>query len=535
MPLVFPTSVEFIDAFFGVLLAGAVPAPLYPPVHLGRLAEYRERTVVMVRAVDARLVLADRRVQSVLGEVINRARPPLGCISVSELPMSAPADPAFISASDLALVQFSSGTTREPRPVALSHRALVAQVSLLNRYWPDSERVRHSGVSWLPLYHDMGLIGSLLVALDRPGTLTLIPPELFVKRPAIWLQAISKYRATISPAPSFAYGFAASRIQDQEMDGVDLSSWRVALVGAEVVVPDVMRRFARRFESWGFRPEALTPGYGLAEASLAVTLSDPTRLFVSRHFDSASLSERATAVEVDGGAVREAGACQARELASSGSPLPGFEVRVVDEDGRELPEGGLGLIECRGPSLMEGYLGQPEATASCLRHGWLSTGDLGFFWKGELFLAGRAKDVLIIRGRNYAPEEVEQALDAVAGARPGCAVAVGWLPEGEGSECLLVIVEARREVAAGAFADLSKACSERVLTVTGLRAERVVVVAPGTLPRTSSGKLRRQEALRRYIAGELRPPRAVTPVNIASAVVRSSLARLRSRWWRLRP
>jgi fatty-acyl-CoA synthase len=416
--LVFPTSIEFFDAFFGVLLAGAVPVPLYPPVRLGRLAEYTARTTRMLELVRARLVLTDRRVRRLLGQAVAPARPPLGCANPEELP-EGDATPVRVTADDLALVQFSSGTTVDPRPVALSHHAVVAQTVRLNRFWPQPEgRPVDSGVSWLPLYHDMGLIGCVFPALEHPGTLTLIPPELFVARPALWLRTISRYRATISPAPNFAYGLCVDKIRDDQLEDVDLSCWRVALNGAEPVAPRVLRAFGERFSLWGFRREAMTPVYGLSEAALAVTFSELGSAFETRRFDRDLLASAGRAVEAADGV----------EMVSLGKPLPDFELRVVGEDGRGVEGGTVGRIIVRGPSLMAGYLDQPEATAAALRDGWLDTGDLGFLHEGSLFLTGRAKDVLILRGRNHSPHEVEDAVAAVDGVRAGCAVAVSWLP-----------------------------------------------------------------------------------------------------------
>ncbi|HEX6861597.1 MAG TPA: AMP-binding protein, partial [Thermoanaerobaculia bacterium] len=373
--LVFPTGIEFFDGFFGALLAGAVPVPLYPPVRLGRMAEYLARTARMIEVSGARLVLADSRVKRILGEAIARARPPLGCRTVGELPRGeAPAarpDPA-----DLALIQFSSGTTVDPKPVALSHRALVAQTEILNGFWQDTPELRHSCVSWLPLYHDMGLIGCVFPALSRDATLTLLGPELFVARPALWLRALSRYRGTISPAPNFAYSLCLSRVKDEDMEGVDLSGWRHALTGAEAVTPSVVRAFCERFARWGFRSEALTPVYGLSEAALAVTFSDLHRPFRSVRVDRDALSGEGLALEVNDG----------REIVSVGRPVPGVRLEIRDDDGRALPPGRVGRVWVSGPSLMDGYLDSPEATARALKDGWLDTGDLGFLRGGELYL-----------------------------------------------------------------------------------------------------------------------------------------------------
>jgi fatty-acyl-CoA synthase len=502
--LVFPTSIEFFDAFFGVLLAGAVPAPLYPPVRLGRLAEYIARTTRMLELVSARLVLSDRRVRRLLGRAVAPAQPQLGCATLDEL-QPGTAEPVRVTPDDLALVQFSSGTTVDPRPVALSHRAVVAQTVRLNGFWPQPEdRVVDSGVSWLPLYHDMGLIGCVFPALEHPGTLTLIPPELFVARPAVWLRTISRYRATISPAPNFAYGLCVDKVRDDQLDAVDLSCWRVALNGAEPVAPRVLRAFAERFSRWGFRREAMTPVYGLSEAALAVTFSELGSGFETRRFDRDGLALAGRAVESADGV----------EMVALGRPLPGFELRVSGEDGGSVEDGEVGRIHVRGPSLMDGYLDQPAATASALRDGWLDTGDLGF---------------VIMRGRNHSPHEVEDAVAAVDGVRAGCAVAASWLPEGDVGERLLLLVEAGRGVPRDEFARIASDCSAAVRASAGLDPDRVEVLEPGTLPRTSSGKLRRHEALQRWLEGELDPPDSVTPLRLAGSMARSSLALARLR------
>jgi acyl-CoA synthetase (AMP-forming)/AMP-acid ligase II len=406
----------------------------------------------------------------------------------------------------------------------------------------------------------MGLLGCVFPALDLGAVMTLLPPEAFIARPALWLRAISRHRALVSPAPNFAYALCTARVRDEELDGVDLSSWRVALNGAEAVAPRVLRAFAERFARWGLRPEALTPVYGLSEAALAVTFSDLERPFATGRFDRAALAAGGAA-EPDPEGI---------ELPSLGRPLPGFAVAVLPDvegggddaaaarlagsgspaalaatpprpaDGvppaprgappaPPLPEGRVGRLWVAGPSLMTGYLGRPEATAEALRAGWLDTGDLGFLLGGELYLTGRAKDVIVLRGRNHAPEELEHAAAGVPGARPGCAVAASWLPEGEDAERLLLFVEAARDAGAAVRAALPAACRDAALAATGLEPDRVIVLAPGTLPRTSSGKLRRRETLRRHLAGELSPPAPVGPLRLAGALARSQLAFARLR------
>ena len=536
--LVFPTGVEFFAAFFGALLAGAVPVPLYPPVRLGRLQEYVSRTTRMLAACDALVVLADARVKHFLGEAVAAARPRLGCRTLADLPAGTAVDVVDVAAAaggeprpdELALIQFSSGTTVAPKAVALSHRAVVAQTEILSGCWSDREGLRHSCASWLPLYHDMGLIGCVFPALARDATLTLLPPELFVARPALWLRAIGRYGATISPAPNFGYSLCLTRVADAEMEGVDLSCWRAALNGAEPVAPGVLRAFARRFARWGLSPAALTPVYGLSEAALAVTFSALDRPCRSGWYDRQALAEERVARRVSPGAQGANLPDRAQEIVSVGRPLPGFQLSVRDRLERELPPGRVGRLWVSGPSLMQGYLGDPDGTARTLRAGWLDTGDLGFLDDGELYLTGRAKDLIILRGRNHSPAEIEQAVDTLPGARAGCAVAVSWLPEGAAGEVLALFVERSRHATPAELAALPDACREAVLAATGLALDRLEVLAPGTLPRTSSGKLQRSETLRLHLAGKLTPPAPVTPLRLARAAARSGLGYAR---WRL--
>lgn len=522
--LLYPTCREFLETFFGVLHAGAVPVPLYPPVRLGRLEEYHRRTAAMLLAADAKLALADTRLRPLLGPTLELAQPreegrPLECHTVKTLlaPLTRTENtlPAHVGApDDLGLVQFSSGTTVDPKPVALSQRAIVAQVEALNRFWKPLGTPRPTGFSWLPLYHDMGLVGCIFTTLAWPSELTLMPPELFIARPALWLRGLARTRATISVAPNFAYGLCLDKIRDEEMEGLDLSAWRVALCGAEPVSPAVLRAFLARFSRWGLRPEVLTPVYGLSEATLAISFSRLETPFESRIWNRDRLAQ-GQAVQAETGT----------ELASLGAPLPGTEMRIVSDAREVLPERRVGRLEVRGPSLMEGYLGRPEATAAVLKEGWLDTGDLGFLDRGELFLTGRAKDIVLLRGRNYAPTDLEQALDILPAVRKGCSVAASHFPEGGDRELLYLFVERAQSLAGRENEELLAArVREVLLEVQGLLADHVVVLEPGTLPRTSSGKLRRGEALRLHLAGELGPPRKAGWFFLLGAWVRSRLA-----------
>lgn len=517
--IVLPTSIAFMDAFFGALLAGATPVPLYPPVRLGRLDEHLGATARMLSVSGARVVLSDARLRRILGPAIAEARPALGCRAAEEL--LAGEEEAEIEGDPEApaLIQFSSGSTVDPKPVALRHRHLAAQLAALEAEMPIAPGAARCGVSWLPLYHDMGLIGCLLSALYYPGSLVLIPPEAFLARPALWLRALSRHRGFISAAPSFAYSLCLKRVRDEELAGADLSGWGHALCGAEPVSLSALRGFAARFRRWGFSAEALRPVYGLAEASLAVT------------FSPAGMGARGVAVDARALAVERAAIPGDEEIASVGRPVAGFEVEVRDEEGRALPERRVGRVFARGPSVMAGYVGAAEATARALgAEGWLDTGDLGFVSEGELFVTGRAKDVVIIRGANHAPQSFEACLVDVEGLRAGCAVAVGFTPPGGGEEALLILAELARgkDEEEGEARDLEARVRAAVAEATGVRPHTVALLPAGALPRTSSGKLRRGEALRRWLAGELTAPPTPGRLRLALAAARGAIALARA-------
>ncbi len=452
------TGRDFYDAFFGAILAGAVPVSLPLRRRFGPTQDYYESIDQMVRSAGIRLVVSDQP------RARDLAPPPseLGEKRLLEIPRCLAA-PVRRQPDDLALVQFSSGTTADPKAVALTHRQVLTNIRAIAdrvlRSYPERNGYSHRIVSWLPLYHDMGLVGSLMTSLVRQTPLALMSPEQFVARPARWLSTISSFRATISAAPNFAYQMCVDRIRDDELEGVDLSSWRVALDGAETVAASTLQKFHERFDNHGFDKKALTPVYGLAEAGLGVTFSD---------------LESDYRVETLHG----------HPVVSAGRPLDGFEVRI---------EGGpVGRVLIRGPSIMSGYLdasGRPGGVSS---DGWLDTGDEGFMKDGELYLTGRDRDKLVLRGKVYAPDFFEQALELSLGIASGSVVAV--TESTEQGDALVIVVES-----AGTDPDLSRSIVSTLTERTGIAPGRVLVVNPSALPRTTSGKLRRQEAFRRFV------------------------------------
>ncbi|HEY6361083.1 MAG TPA: AMP-binding protein [Vicinamibacterales bacterium] len=519
--IILPTSVGFLDAFLGAVLAGAIPAALYPPVRLGRLDEYYARTRDMLGAVGTRLLVTDARTGRLLGRAVEGVSSLDTTLDVGALGSAAagswsrphvdPDAPAFL--------QFSSGTTVEPKAVMVSHANALANLTMIDtlfRNITDAE-AEQGGVCWLPLYHDMGLLGCLLLGLYHPGTITYINPEHFIVQPALWLRTISRFRAICSPAPDFAYGVCASKIRDEELEGVDLSHWRYALNGAEPIDVETMNRFCARFARWGFRPEAMMPVYGLAEAGLAVTFSDPATPPHVEEFDRERLASAGVARPGKG-----------RRLPSVGRPMPGLQIEIRDERDRTLPDGEVGTIMVAGPSITRGYFAHPDLTAKLLRGGWLDTGDLGFIHQGELYITGRKKDLIIIRGRNIAPQEIEALAAGAPGLRTGCIIAGGLMVEGEGEQ-LIVLAEKdprsdRRDE------ELAADIHARILEGIGLEPRAIDVLKPGTLPRTSSGKLRRAAAIQAFAAGELAPPTDPTALRLLGEVARSQLAWARRRF-----
>jgi fatty-acyl-CoA synthase len=513
--LVLPTCAEFVECFFGVLCAGAIPVPLYPPVRLGKLDEYHRRTAAMLQAVDAALVVSDERIRRFLGVAVQNATPRLGCVTASGLG-GADAVEINMAAEDVALIQFSSGTTRDPKPVALTHENLLFNLAAVASYFAEEGTPNPVGVTWLPLYHDMGLIGNLLSAFYVPGPLVLLPPELFLAVPAAWLRAISRHRGTVSAAPNFAFGLCLKRIRDEELDAVDLSSWSLCLNGAEAVSAAVQRGFSERFGRWGFDASSLTPCYGMAETSLAVTFKPAGTLFKTLGVEADNL---ASAGVVEPGS---------KELVSVGRPLAGVEVEIRDDHSRPLPPDRVGRIFVRGPSVMAGYFGRADLTDQVLDHGWLDTGDLGFVHDGELFVYGRHKETVIIRGANHVPQDFEAALEGLSGVRTGCAVAVGFVPAGEDDEALAMLVETTPDAPPSLAGDVASRVWER----TSILAAHVELLAPGTLPRTSSGKMRRREARAQWLAGTLTAPKKVSAMRLMLHAAKGQLSHARATYVR---
>ncbi len=527
--LMLPSSRQFFICYAGILLAGAVPVPIYPPFRADRIEEYASRQSAILNNAGVCLLLTFRRAEAVAKLLKPRVKSLAGVVDAGKLleaaekePPPAPgALPAFLSGirmrkgSDLALLQYTSGSTGDPKGVTLTHANLLANMRAI------AEAVQMGpndvGVSWLPLYHDMGLIGAWLTLLLHGVPLVVMSPLAFLTRPEKWLQAISKHKGTIAAAPNFAFELCVRKISDQAMEGVDLSSWRAALNGAEPVNPETLERFIHRFSRYGFKREALLPVYGLAEASLGVTFPPLCRGPKVDRVQRETFTTEGRAVPAPGEDEN------AIAFVSSGLAIPNHEVIIVDKDGNAVPERTEGFLWFRGPSATSGYYKNAEATEKLFAGGpahaegeypWVQSGDRAYQADGETYITGRVKDIIIKGGRNLYPHEVEELASRVEGIRKGCVVAFGLKGEETGTEKLVIVAESREEDR-GKKAGIAAAINEQVLQGLGLPPDRVELIPPGSIPKTSSGKLRRDETKQLYLAGTLTAPKAPAWLQIA--------------------
>ncbi len=495
---------EFVLSFLGAAVAGLVAVPIHPRVSFNfkTRQSYAETVSHIVRSAGARMLLTPASSREAIEGALASDTGLERVLLVEEFLAGEPPATEFpqVNPDDLCFLQYTSGSTSLPKGVMVTHGNLVANAEAFRGPKGLDLRREDVAISWLPLYHDMGLIGFVLDTLICDLPTVLLATEAFVRRPGVWMEAMSKYGGTITFAPNFAYALAARRTRDEDLAGLDLSRLRVAGCGAEPINADVMRQFCARFAAVGFRPEALLPCYGMAEATLAITFHDYDQPIVTDTVYASTLSiGKAVPAKRDAG-------LRTVELVGCGHPFPGHELRVVDESGRPLPERSVGEIISRGPSTTPGYFGQPEATANGYRDGWLHTGDLGYVAGGQLYICGRSKDLIIIHGANYYPQDIEWAVAEVPGVQRGAVVAFSVMRDGE--ETLIVCAEGKAPDAVA----LKRAIAEKVAESAGLRAAQVAVVQVGSLPKTSSGKAQRRKTKAQFEAGELEEhvPQAVT-------------------------
>jgi fatty-acyl-CoA synthase len=487
------TGADFAAAFFGAIYAGIWPVPLPLPTSFGGKEAYIDQLAVQLASSDPLLLLYPQELEAMAEAAADargvRALSFEALAAEEALPVELPgADP-----DQVAYLQYSSGSTRFPHGVAITHRALMSNLAAHSTGMKVQTGDRC--ISWLPWYHDMGLVGCMLSPVANQVSTDYLKTEDFARRPLAWLDLISRNPGTsLSYSPTFGYDICARRMSSQTRasDRFDLSRWRVAGNGADMIRPDVMQAFVDAFAEAGFNAKAFLPSYGLAEATLAVSIMPPGEGIVVELVEETELS---------GGGLATIGRPQRyRAVVNCGIPAKDMEIQIRDEDGNALPDRAIGKVWCRGPSVMVGYFRDPEATAACLVDGWLDTGDMGYMSGGYIYIVGRAKDMIIINGRNHWPQDIEWAVEQLPGFKAGDIAAFAITTPG-GEETPAVLVQCRT-TDPDERARLREEIRERVRSITGMNCV-VELVPPKTLPRTSSGKLSRSKARNLYLSGEI--------------------------------
>ncbi len=493
--IMLPTEAQFFSAFFGVIYAGGVPVPIYPPFRRAQIEDHLRRQAGILRNSEAAILITGREIRQVgglllgLAEKLRRVETVAELSAGRELPVPLPASP-----DDIALIQYTSGSTGDPKGVVLTHANLLANIRAMGEALEAGSS--DTFVSWLPLYHDMGLIGAWLSCLYYAAPTVIMPPLAFLADPARWLWTIHRHRATLSAAPNFAYELCLKNVRDEDIAGLDLSSLRMVMNGAEPVSPATIARFAERFQRFGFRPEAMAPVYGLAECSVGLAFPPPGRSPIVDRINRIALTRDGIAQPVT---IADE---DKLEFVACGQPIPRHEVRIVDAAGLEVPDRQEGRLQFKGPSTTRGYFRNEEKNRTLFDGDWLESGDRAYIATGDVYITGRIKDMIIRAGRNIYPHEIEEVVGGVDGVRKGCIAAFASRDQSSGTERLIVMAETRlTEV--HALDDLRRRVMEAAGSLYDLPPDEVVLVSPHTVPKTSSGKIRRSAAREIYEAGAL--------------------------------
>jgi fatty-acyl-CoA synthase len=494
--LIAETDGAFVRAFFACQYAGLVPATLPLPAPLGGREAYVAQVARMLQSADAAALLGPATITAWMTEAPAEGLRFVGALD--DLPAAAGAALPTIGEDDPCYLQFSSGSTRFPTGVLVTHRALMANAQAIIRHGLQV-RPADRAISWLPLFHDMGLVGFVLSPLCCQMSVDLLPTGAFVRRPLLWLDLIGRNGATISYSPTFGFELCARRAEAAGVEGLDLSGWRIAGLGGDMIRTGPLADFAQRFAPAGFSDKAYVASYGMAEATLALTMAPLGQGLGVENLDISRLERENVAAPA-------ASAARARNFARCGPALPGHKLEIRGDDGQVMPERGVGRVFASGPSLMRGYFRQPEETARVLSaDGWLDTGDIGFLDGGEIVLTGRSKDLMIVNGRNIWPQDLEWTCEAELAAVRSGDVAAFSVPGAE-DEQIVVLVQTRSSDPAAREALRSEV--EAVLRQRHSVEALVRLVGAHALPQTSSGKLSRSKARASYLAGAYELERA---------------------------
>ena len=500
--IILPTSSDYFISFFGVLLAGGVPVPLYPPVRPTQIEEHLRRHRGILQNARVKILLTVPEVKPVARLLKLQVDTLETVITVAELSLQEDNFTKIpVQPSDVAFLQYTSGSTGDPKGVVLSHANLLANIRAMGKVTKTTSK--DVFVSWLPLYHDMGLIGAWLGSLYFGCQLVIMPPLSFLARPERWLWAIHKYHGTMAASPNFGYELCFGRISDKDIEGLDLSSWRLAFNGAEPVTPEAITNFCERFKAYGFRHEAMAPVYGLAESSVGLAFPPLGRKPIIDKIERDMFvrsGKAVTVVESDKSALK---------FVACGQPLPGHQVRIVDGAGRELPDRQEGSLQFKGPSSTSGYFRSPDKTRSLFQDDWLDSGDRAYMADGDVYVTGRIKDIIIRGGRNVYPHELEEAVGNIQGIRKGCIAVFGCLDRSSGTERLIILAESRKRKPED-IEKLRKEINNVAVDLLGMPSDEVVIAPPGTVLKTSSGKIRRAASRELFEHGHIgKPKRAV--------------------------
>jgi acyl carrier protein len=517
--IMLPTSREYLFCFYGTLLAGGIPVPLYPPARLATIEDHMTRHVGVLKSAGAAIMVTIPEAKALAWLLRAQVESLRAVLVPADFQQSASFTPVKATSGQIGFLQYTSGSTGNPKGVVLTHANLLANVRAMGRAArATSEDVF---VSWLPLYHDMGLIGGCFATMYLGFPVVLMSPLAFLSRPSHWLRAIHRHRGTISGGPNFAYELCLRRIPEHELEGLDLSSWRFAFNGAEPVSPETMSAFEEKFSKWNFGKNVMSPVYGLAECSVGLAFTPPGEPW------RVDLLDRDVFARTGEARLAREGDASPLKVVGCGRVIPDHDVRVVDAAGLELPDRHEGHLQFHGPSTTSGYYRNPEATKTLFDGHWLNSGDRAYLSEGMLFITGREKDIIIRGGRNISPYELEEAVGDVPGIRRGCVAVFGSLDEPSGTERVVVLAETRERDPAAHDA-LKKRINELAIGFIGAPVDDILLAPPHTVPKTSSGKIRRVAAREYYERG----PAAVQGqavwwqlARLAAASVRPQLRR----------
>lgn len=492
--IMLPTGSDFFFSFYGILMAGATPVPIYPPMRLRQIEDHMQRQRGILNNARAKILITFDEIKPLACIIKPQVESLDAVVTVDELSaLQGNSEQPVLHSNDIALLQYTSGSTGNPKGVVLSHANLLANIRAMGR--AVDIRSDDVFVSWLPLYHDMGLIGACLGSMYFALPLVLMSPLSFIAKPQRWLKAIHEHRGTLSPAPNFAYELCMRINDERELAGLDLSCWRMAFNGAEPVSPNTIERFCGRYSDYGFKRQAFSPVYGLAESSVGLAFPPPGRgpLIDTIQRDSFIRQGQAIPAAADEETPLRFVAC--------GRPLPGHQIRIVDATGGEVGEREEGKLQFTGPSVTSGYFRNQLATEKLYDGDWLDSGDYAYIAEGDVYITGRAKDIIIRGGRNIYPQELEDAVGNIERIRKGCVAAFASPDPVNATERLVIMAESR-EIKPQRLEELRSEINALTVDLLGVPPDEVVLVAPNTVLKTSSGKIRRSACREHFEQGD---------------------------------